>query len=448
MNITYTLAIIRQFPLVAILLLVNVCACCGQRLFRSSADSVKYESLRREILENLKVDIRSDNDELQIKAERLVVSALPAYRRVLFSFLQDLERTDRPDTITHLGLYLLDSRELPAKVAQCINLRELEIGSCRIRKMPSWLADLKHLEVITVSKSDLKRISFRRVHSGSIKSVSLPYNAFRRVPKGLTGLDSLEELNLTGNRLTTLPRFLNQFPKLVFVNMGYNRFRREKMKENSTIKSINLSHNRMKNMPFSLAGFSGLVSLNLSYNALRKIEKDIGGKSLLAVNLYSNHLAQIPKVVIGHAGLLNLDLSHNDIVEVPTTIEGMKSLTDLSLWDNEVSQLPNELGRLPALSTIYLQDNVLATLPDSLARLSMKKLDVGYNRLTIVPAWVFDQSKLEELYINNNDISEVSEEILSLRSLRILHVFGSPVVENATFQRLVGLLRERGVDVK
>jgi Leucine-rich repeat (LRR) protein len=268
------------------------------------------------------------------------------------------------------------------------------------------------------------------------------------VPKGLTGLDSLEELNLSGNRLNKLPKFLNEFHNLMLVNLSYHHLRRDKMKTNTTLKSMNLSHNRMKNMPFSLAGFSGLRSLNLSYNAIRTIDKDIGGSKLLTVNLYSNHLDHIPELVFGHTALVNLDLSHNDIDTVSPDIERMKSLTDFSLWDNQVAQLPNELGRLTSLSTIYLQDNVLATLPDSLARLSMSKLDVSYNRLTSVPAWLFDQSQLEELYLNNNDITQVSEEILSLRSLRIMHVFGSPVAQDPAFVRLAGLLRARGVDVR
>ncbi|MGC3944325.1 MAG: hypothetical protein QM762_07385 [Chryseolinea sp.] len=420
----------------------------GTRIYRSPGDSVKYEAIRQRIIDNLKADIKSDNHALHVKGEKLIVKFIPMYQYGTYAFYDDLQRTNRPDTITKLGLYLLDGKELPEKVRLCTNLRELDISGCHINKLPPWLGELKYLEVLTVAKSGLRRMKIRNLHTSSVKTVNLAYNELRRIPKGLAAFDSLEEINLTGNQLRSLPKLLGRLPHLAYVNLGYNHLRHSRMKANNNVKSINLSHNGMHSMPFSLGKFSQLTSLNLSYNSISTIKKDIGGSALMVVNLYNNRLKQVPETILKLSAIMNLDLSHNEITSVPSGIERMKSLNVLSFWDNDLTNLPNELTRIPGLSTLYLQDNQLSVLSDSLSRLPLVKLDVGYNRLTTIPAWVFKSQAIQELYVNNNDIVEIGEDILSMQNLKILYIFGNPLTDEATIRRYVKVLRERNVDVR
>jgi Leucine-rich repeat (LRR) protein len=420
----------------------------GQRFFRKPADSVQYETLRQQILENLSLDIKSNNDAITKKSEKLLIKVTPGYQFGRYAFYEDLQRTNRPDTITHLGLYVLEGRGIPEKVAACVNLKELDISGCDVRELPAWLGQLRHLETLTIAKSGLKRL---KVHVGqlpSLREVNLPYNELRRIPRGLLAFDSVEGMNLSGNRLKTMPRFLGLFQRLAYLNLGYNHFRRNRMKSNMTVKSINLSHNGLESMPFSLAGFNKLISLNLSYNSIARIQNDLGGHELRVVNLYNNRLNHIPGNILKQSGIMNLDLSHNEITSVPAAIAGMKDLNVLSLWDNEVKELPYELSRLPRLSTLYFQDNQLADLPDSLSRLPLVKLDVGYNRLTRIPPWVFQTNTIEELYVNNNDVAEIAEGILTMSSLRVLYIFGNPFSDNPDLKRIVKALRDRNVDVR
>jgi Leucine-rich repeat (LRR) protein len=420
----------------------------GQRFFRKAADSVQYEALRQQILENLNADIKSNNDAITKKSEKLLIKVIPGYQVGLYAFYEDLQRTDRPDTITHLGLYLLEGSGIPEKVAACVNLKELDISGCDIRTLPAWLSQLRHLETLTVAKSGLKRLKVRVGKMPALTEINLPYNELRRIPRGLLAFDSVAGLNLSGNRLKAMPRFLNQFQRLAYLNLGYNHFRRNRMKSINTLKSINLAHNGLKSMPFSLGGFNKLISLNLSYNSISRVEKEVGGRELSVVNLYNNRLNHIPGKILKLSGMMNLDLSHNEITSVPAAIAGMKDLNVLSLWDNEVKQLPDELGRLPRLSTLYFQDNQLAELPDSLSRLPLVKLDVGYNRLTRIPQWVFQANTIEELYVNNNDVAEITEGILSMSGLRVLYIFGNPFSDNPELKRIVKALRDRNVDVR
>ncbi|HTF16889.1 MAG TPA: hypothetical protein VK658_02385 [Chryseolinea sp.] len=427
--------------------LISVSA-SGQRVFRTSDDSIRYEIIRKQVLDNLHMDIKSDNDELHRKGEKLLIKSIPSYLRNLYSFYPDLIRTNRPDTIKRLGLYLLDGKHLPEKVAACVNLTHLDISGCQIQTLPAWLSDLKHLESLTVTKSGLRRLKLKSVHIRSLNHVDLSYNELRRIPKGLVAFDSLEEMNLTGNRLKTLPKFLNRFPKLALLNLGFNHIRHNRMKSNNNLKSVNLAHNGLKEMSFSLAGFTKLISINLSYNSLTRITKDLGGKNLLAVNLYNNRLDHIPGIILQHSAMMNLDLSHNEITHVPASINKMSGLNVLSLWDNQVAQLPLELTRLPNLSTLYLQDNQLAVLTDSLSRLPLQKLDVGFNRLTTIPDWIFRSTRIEELYVNNNDLTEIREDVLSIANLKVFYLFGNPLPDSPELRRIVKVLRDRGVDIR
>lgn len=146
-------ALLRIFAL--LLIIPNLTF--GQIIFRSAADSLEYERLRLLIAENMRNDPKGDNEELHLRREMLVVKAIPGYKRGAYSFYEDLLRSDQRDTIRRLGLYNVSLKKLPAVVAECTNLIELDISACKISKLPVWLSDLNHLETIVVSKSRMLR---------------------------------------------------------------------------------------------------------------------------------------------------------------------------------------------------------------------------------------------------------------------------------------------------
>src|SRR5687768_15359253 len=287
----------------------------SQRIFRSKADSIEHQKVMRQISENLRTNPEYDNEDLYRRAESLIVKAIPVHKRGTYTFYRDLLRSDRPDTITRVGLYNLNIAEIPTEIAKCSNLIELDISACGIRTLPAWINDLNHLETVGLTKSKVKKIRFDLGENQTIRFLDVSHNDLRKVPKGITTIKSLEYLNVSGNRVRKLPKFLRSCATLFYLNLSYNRIKRSaiKVKSNPNLRGINLSHNKLTSLPFSLSNFSNLEEVNLSYNNIRAIAKDIGGDKLQVLSLYSNQLTHIPAKVFDLSSLVKLDLSFNRI---------------------------------------------------------------------------------------------------------------------------------------
>lgn len=423
----------------------------GQRIFRSKSDSIEHQRVMRQISENLRNNPDYDNEDLYRRAESLIVKAIPVHKRGTYTFYRDLMRSDRPDTITRLGLYNVDITAIPTEVAKCTNLIELDISACNIRELPEWLNELSHLETVAINKSRVRRLKFRMSENSSIRFFDLSHNNLRKVPKAITSLSSLEYLNVSGNRIRMLPKLLRSCKNLFYLNVSYNRVKRNaiRVRSNPNLRGINLSHNKLTDLPFDLSVFPNLEEVNMSYNNIRSIVKNIGGDSLRTLSLYSNELDHIPDKIFDLAALVKLDLSFNRIDTVSSDIRKLKRLSFLSLSYNNVSFLPEELGSLSLLKIFFIQNNRLRELPGSFSELSLSKFDVGHNRLDAFPYWVIKNPNLEELYINNNLIPEIPEGIEKVKALAVFYFDGNPMDRNSeSFKRMVTSLQKKGVEVK
>lgn len=433
-----------------VLLLIGSKLSYGQVIFRSSSDSVQYEKLRFQIAENMKNDPKRDNEELHLLREMLVVKAIPAHKRGAYTFYENLLQSGRRDTIRRLGLYNVSIKHLPEAVQQCSNLIELDISACRIGKLPKWISTLKHLETIVLTKSNVKKFKVRTLPNQSVKHLDLSHNNIRRIPRGIRNLDSLEYLNLSGNRIRRL-QFLRQCAALSYINISYNRVRRNKLtlRSNPNLLGINLSHNQLTDLPFSLANFESLQELNLSYNKIEKIESCIGSNRLRVLSLYNNRLDHIPEKILQLSNLTSLDLSFNLIQVVSPDIRNLKDLSFLSLSDNQLTIVPKEIGTLMQLKSLFLKNNQLTGLPESLCDLRLTKLDVGFNKLRDFPLCVLNNKGLEELYVNDNLIERVPDELSAMRRLWIFYFDGNLVARDSEpIRALVKALRDKGVEVK
>eukprot|EP00117_Sycon_ciliatum_P008918 scpid84477/ scgid11424/ Leucine-rich repeat-containing protein 40 len=118
-------------------------------------------------------------------------------------------------------------------------------------------------------------------------------------------------------------------------------------------------------VPNGAFGTARLLSLELPHNRL--ISRFIGdsvldrsSRSLLLLNLSSNHLDSMPKAVSKLEVLQTLDLSHNKIINVAA----------------------DSLQSLSQLRSLYLNDNLISTLPDYLLASTghtLQHIDLGHN---------------------------------------------------------------------
>jgi len=164
------------------------------------------------------------------------------------------------------------------------------------------------------------------------------------------------------------------------------------------------------------------------------------------LNVSKCKLEELPPEVLrlSHA-LRSLDVSYNKLAVFPSTIGSFSLMKTLILDHNHLSSLPHEIGQLTKLETLSLEANRINGLPDSiihlvhLKRVNLKHnqikefplvfcgskhlelLDLSQNKLTCVPAGA-SQLSVTELVLDQNQISEIHEDLAMCSKLRTLKV--------------------------
>ena len=101
----------------------------------------------------------------------------------------------------------------------------------------------------------------------------------------------------------------------------------------------------------------------------------------------------------------------------------MKNLKTLSVSYNELDSLPDELGGLTSLEQLWLDQNQLTYLPNTIGDLeNLKTLELQYNWLESIPSELGNCAKLEFLHLDRNDLDSIPATLGSLRQLRELHL--------------------------
>ncbi|XP_026754962.2 leucine-rich repeat-containing protein 47-like [Galleria mellonella] len=178
-------------------------------------------------------------------------------------------------------------------------------------------------------------------------------------------LSNLNLLNISDTCLISIPDDIKRLVNLQSLLLFGNKL--EVFNENITsltkLKVLDLSRNQIKSVPDSLNNMKELTSINFSFNAIENIPKIGDLPNLISVDVSNNKLSAFPDVE-------NANLPH---------------LADLNLKGNAIEDLPSFVAR---------------NLP------SLKNFDIGDNRLKTIPGEVATMSKLKELNLKGNKLSD------------------------------------------
>jgi Leucine-rich repeat (LRR) protein len=239
--------------------------------------------------------------------------------------------------------------------------------------------------------------------------------------EGIQYCAGIEELDLSGNKLTAMPD----------------------LKAMARLKSLNLSGNRFTALPEEICTAPKLESLNMEKNAITSLAGGVSGLSLLkSLSLAGNKLAAFPAVLLA-LKVESLDISDNGIESLPDNISAMADLHYLTAAGCKLKKLPDafykmswlrkadfngngieSLGKgvkgLESLEALYLNGNMLKSLPSEICALpKLKVLSVNGNTLGGLPSKIGDL-KLEELYAEKNEMSAVPGSLAEMTTLKKL----------------------------
>ncbi len=157
--------------------------------------------------------------------------------------------TTYPDDIPlETEILRLDKNELteiPAKIGELVNLRELHLKDNRLTTLPPEIGKLVNLTDLNV-----------------------PYNELTTLPPEIGNLVSLRILYLSGNKLTTLPREIGNLKNLRAILVGNNQLT-ELPSEIGYLPNINrlaIYYNNLTTIPVSFINLEPLIALGFHNN--------------------------------------------------------------------------------------------------------------------------------------------------------------------------------------
>jgi hypothetical protein len=155
--------------------------------------------------------------------------------------------------------------------------------------------------------------------------------------------DSLEILNLSGNRLTSLPADLNRLRRL---------------------QAIFCSDNEFTELPLPLGQCDQLDMVGFKANRIEKVDGQALPARLRWLILTDNRIAELPAALGQRPRLQKLMLAGNRLQGLPDSIAHCKQLELLRISANKFETLPEWLTALPRLAWLAFAGNPVSKFAD------------------------------------------------------------------------------------
>lgn len=176
-------------------------------------------------------------------------------------------------------------------------------------------------------------------------------------------------------------------------------------------------------------GLLNLISLDLSHCNIFEIHPLLFSHlpSLERLDLASNNMRYVPQAFRNLSSLTRLSLEGNHIEAIGRdSLKDLESLYDLNLRKNRIWIIQNgAFTKLLRLGMLNLGHNFITDLPNQLfdGLIQLKTMHLEANRITAVDCTFRHLLNLRNLYLNNNQISSISDSAFSyLNKLHFLHL--------------------------
>uniref|UniRef100_A0A9R1SN66 Leucine rich repeat containing 40 n=2 Tax=Cyprinus carpio TaxID=7962 RepID=A0A9R1SN66_CYPCA len=280
------------------------------------------------------------------------------------------------DHLKHLSaLSLLELRDnkvksLPEEITLLQGLERLDLTNNDIGSLPCGLGTLPKLKSLSLEGNPLRGI--RR----DVLTVKQPDGGSKEEPKTAMTLPSQAKINVHAIKtLKTLDYSEKQeasIPDEVFdavddspvanVNFSKNQLmavpsRILELKD--TLADINLGFNKLTSIPVDFSMLKQLVHIDLRNNLLTSLPMELEGLTKLrSVILSFNRFKSFPEVLYRISYLETILISNNQVGGIdPVQMKTLNNLSTLDLSNNDIMQVPPELGNCTSLRALMLDGN-------------------------------------------------------------------------------------------
>lgn len=298
------------------------------------------------------------------------------------------------------------------------SLTLVRLESCGIREIE--FPEGNRIESITLTNNELTRIPSSIRRCKHLRSLNLEGNQIRHIPRWILDLDNLEDLTLNFNQLKLNRSDIRHLSKVKQIIIGGNGI--EKLPNNIGrlhCESMNLGKNKLRALPKSFANLKQIKSLIFYENKFEEIPEVLADfKELKHLDFYKNNLTQIPDFVGNMDGLQQLFLAFNKIELIPDTLRHLKRLKYFYIHHNELHFLPEWITEMDSIERFGVGFNHLLDLPDLSKMKSLKDFDCEHNLLERFPWGLVEKPDMEIIVLRDNDFVMTDEEKVKLEEAK------------------------------
>jgi Leucine-rich repeat (LRR) protein len=262
------------------------------------------------------VDLRYNRKLFRLRAEPLGQMARLRSLNVGETALREI-----PDSLVRLNrleefeCHNTKVRRLPSDIGSMRSLRTLRLDDCPLRTLPASLATLKTLEKLELGGVAIKASRHWTVvgHCVQLKELWINNNGLERLPPSFAQLTRLETLYAHRNKFKYIPEVILSMERLQVLGLRENRIKTLHVPPSAaaapvtqSLVELDLSDNRLTTVHASVRMFKRLHSLMLNENQLITLPAELGNVTTLQeLRVDENPLKTIPKAAI--APLLQLE---------------------------------------------------------------------------------------------------------------------------------------------
>lgn len=248
--------------------------------------------------------------------------------------------------------------------------------------------------------------------------VDLSYNMLMDMPKYETEnpdeiaalkLETFIHLDLSHNQISSLNMRIGMFPKMQMLNLSKNKLINitdAPFGSLTSLTRLDLSRNKIATLPDSIGWVKAVTYANFSENEIQKMPNSMSQlKNLKELYFSHNQLTElVGTTMVMLSQLQVLDVSHNKLNSLPLTLYQCKRLTVLDLSFNNCEGFDAALGQLVELTQLLAEGNKISMIPASISALKqLQMMELQRNCIVSLPMELSGLTKLRCLRLSHND---------------------------------------------
>ncbi|KAK2854047.1 hypothetical protein Q5P01_006708 [Channa striata] len=242
--------------------------------------------------------------------------------------------------------------ELPSRLLNSLSLRKLLAGNNRLQRVPDLL-DHVPLEALDLQHNKLAELPDSLFYKAlNLKYLNVSANSLESIPpssQSEESLSTLQELYLTGNNLNeNCGALLVGHQNLRVLHIAYNQllsFPASKLSKLELLEELNLSGNKLKTIPSTVSSCKRLHTLIAHSNHITVFPEILNLPEIKLVDLSCNELTEIQLPDSLPATLQELDLTSNSSLMLEhKTLNLFSHITTLKLDQKTTTTVGDSLS--------------------------------------------------------------------------------------------------------